>query len=170
MVRGAAARRQNRANDNTGPAMNPTRRTLILSAAAGAALAACGGGSDADAGDGGGGLGSVNAISITSVTPASVPAVTSNPVTFTISCHYDLETQDTGIVSTGYGIPGGAQSLTGASQVVSRGAGTLTLTVSVPASALVNQNLEVLVNLGPNPADVANPTLVQDAQAVPRTT
>jgi hypothetical protein len=156
---------------NPREAMNPTRRTLILSAAAGAALAACGGGSDAEAGSGGnGGLGSVNAISITDVTPASVPAVTSNPVTFTISFHYDLETQDTGIVTAGYAIVGGAQTLGGATQVVSRGAGTGSLTVVVPAAVLVNQNLEVLVNLGPNPADAAHPTLVQDVHAIPRTT
>jgi len=150
--------------------MTLTRRTLILSAAAGAALTACGGGSDADAGNGGGGLGSQDTVTITSVTPASVPAVTSDPVTFTIAFSYDLETRNGGILAAGYAVGNGAPVLAGATQTVSRGAGAGSLTVVVPAATLANQNVSVLVHLGPNPADASNPTLAQAVHPVPRTT
>ena len=148
--------------------MPNSRRALVLSIAVSAVLCACGGGSSGSAGNGGGGgaLGNVDTLSITSVSPFSVPATSALPVSFSVSYSVDLETVSSGIVTAGYLVTAGQVIPTASSQTVTKGPGSGTLNFVVPASALASSALGVAVTL----TDASTGTvLAQDTRTVPRT-
>ena len=142
------------------------RRALILAPFAAAfALAACGGGSSADAGNGGGSLGSEDSIAITSFAPASLPATSSLPVTVTVAYSVDLETVASGVVTAGYQVTSGQVVSTGSSRAVAKGPTSGSLSFSLPASALASTALGVVVTL----TDASNgAVLARDLALIPR--
>jgi hypothetical protein len=141
-------------------AMRPLRRAPILSAAAAALLAACGGGSSSEAGSRpGGGLGSSDSIAITSFSPTSAPATSTQPIMFTVNYDFDLETQTSGVVQVGYRLSSTSIVYTGVTQAISgKGAGSGTLSFSLPASALASSDLGVAVALSGGGSTLAQAT------------
>ena len=146
--------------------MTNSRCVLFLSLAACFALAACGGGSSAESGTSGGGLGSQDTLSITSVSPFSVPATSALPISVEVTFNVDLETASSGVVTAGYQVTSGQVVSTASSQAVTKGAGSGTLDFVLPASALSSTALGVAVTL----TDASSgAVLSQQVKLVPRT-
>ncbi len=148
--------------------MPSSRRSLILSMISSLTLtlAGCGAGGpiNGSGGGNGGNLGSDDTLQLTSFTPASAPATSVSPITFTLNFHYDLETAAVGTVTAGYQVTPGAVINSTSTVAISRGAGASAVSFSLPVSALTSTHLAVVVTL----TDGTGAILAQDIASVPR--
>jgi hypothetical protein len=115
-----------------------------------------GGGSDSPA--------AVDSITINSMSPSTVISGTST--TFTVSVSYSLQTKNSGIIDYGFQTGSGGYALENNSQIVSKGTGTASFTVTKTLMQTNTNTVYVLLSENPHPTSTNWSPLVYTQQTI----